>query len=54
MLSSFKIPKKHTVASSIFKLVLPLLPEVIAEVADKEKPKHIIMELSSGSAGAGK
>ncbi len=55
MLSSFKIPKKNSVAASIFKSVLPLLPEVIADVADKEKkPRHITMELSSGSAGAGK
>ena len=55
MLSSFKIPKKNSVAASIFKPVLPLLPEVIADVADKgKKPRSITMELSSGSAGASK
>ena len=54
MLSCFTIPKKHHVASSIFKPVLPLLLDVISDVAEKEKPKHIIMKLSSGSAGAGK
>ena len=52
MLSSFKIPKK--ISASIFKPVLPLLPEVLSTVSDKEKSGHITMELSSGSAGAGK
>jgi len=54
MLSAFKIPKKNSVSFSIFKPVLPLLPEVLSNVADKEKSGYITMELSSAAGGAGK
>ncbi len=54
MLSAFKIPKKNSVSFSIFKPVLPLLPEVLSNVADKEKSGYITMELSTAAGGAGK
>jgi len=54
MLSAFKIPKKTSVSASIFKPVLPLLPESLSNVADKEKSSYITMELSSGATGSGK
>src|SRR6476620_11008692 len=54
MLSFFKIPKKNSVASSIFKPVLPLLPKILSDVADQQKSNHIIMDLSPGLSGAGK
>ena len=54
MLSAFKIPKKHSVSASIFKPVLPLLPESSFNVSDKEKSDYITMELSSGADGTGK
>ena len=54
MLSAFKIPKKNSVSTSIFKPVLPLLPEVLSNVADKEKSGYITMELSSAAGGVGK
>ena len=53
MLSAFKIPKKNSVSFSIFKPVLPLLPEVLSNVADKEKSGYITMELSTAAGGAG-
>ena len=54
MLSAFKIPKKNFVFASIFKPVLPLLPEVLSNVADKEKSGYITMGLSSAAGGVGK
>ena len=54
MLSAFKIPKKHSVSASIFKPVLPLLPESSINVSDKEKSDYITMELSSGADETGK
>ena len=55
MLTSFKIPKRNSVPSSIHKPVLPLLPEVpLAKLSDKDKLGHITMELSSGTGVAGK
>ena len=54
MLSSFKIPKKYSVPASIFKPILPLLPETSSSVVDKEKSDYITMELISGPDGTGK
>ena len=54
MLSLFKIPKKHSVPASIFKPILPLLPESSSNVVDKEKSDYITMELISGPDGTGK
>ena len=55
MLSAYKIPKKNSVSASIFKPVLPLLPEApLSNVSDKEKSGHITMELSSAAGGVGK
>ena len=39
--------------ASIFKPVLPLVPESLSSVADKEKSCYITMELKSGTSGAG-
>ena len=54
MLSAFKIPKKYSVPASIFKPILPLLPESSSNVVDKEKSDYITMELISGPDGTGK
>ena len=54
MLSAFKITKKQSVPASMFKLILPLLPEPSSNAVDKEKSDYITMELISGPDGTGK
>ena len=54
MLSSFKIPKKHSVPASIFKPILSLLPESSSNVVDKVKSDYITMKLISGPDSTGK